>query len=59
MMFEKNYVQPDAARYFSAKLAPVYIPCRVLNKISDLVYELVDLNGVNLGKWHIKDIKLS
>lgn len=59
MVFKKNYVQSDAAQYFSAKLAPVFIPCRVLNKISDLVYELVDLNGVNLGKWHIKDIKLS
>lgn len=56
--YKRNYVLSNAINYFSSKLAPLYTPCKVLNKISDLVYELVDFSGKNLGKWHIKDIKI-
>lgn len=59
IVYKRNFRLSDAANYFSAKLAPAFIPCRVLKKISDLVYELVDLDGKNLGKWHVKDLKNS
>lgn len=58
-VYKKNFNQSDAANYFSAKLAPLYTPCKVKKKISDLVYELTDLHGVDLGRWHIKDLKVS
>lgn len=58
VVYKRNYVLSSAVDYFSSKLAPLYTPCKVFSKISDLVYELVDFQGKNLGKWHIKDIKI-
>lgn len=56
-VYKRNFVQSNAATYFSAKLAPKFLKCTVLNKISDLIYELADENGANIGKWHIKDLR--
>ena len=58
-VWKKNYTLSNAANYYSAKLAPRYIPCIVSKKISKLVYELTDENNVQLGRWHIKDLKPS
>lgn len=58
-VYKRNLVLSDAANYFSAKLAPKYIKCKVKVKISDLIYELEDENGANLGKWHVKDLRPS
>lgn len=41
---------------FSAKLAPKYVPCVIIEKISDLVYVLKDERG-HIGRYHVKDIK--
>lgn len=57
IVYKRNFCQSNAANYFSAKLAPLYIPCRVLNRISDVIYDLVDFQNNKLGRWHIKDIK--
>ena len=46
-------------KFFTAKLAPKYIKCRIVAKKSPLVYKLVDANGKDAGTWHIKDLKLS
>lgn len=43
-VFKKNYVLSDAAKYYSAKLAPKYIKCTVHKKLSPLIYELLDEN---------------
>lgn len=56
-VYKHNFVLSDAANYFSAKLAPKYIKCKIKGKISDLVYELEDESGANLGKWHVKDLR--
>lgn len=56
-VWKKNRVQSDGKNRFSAKLAPRYIPCVIAQKISRLVYELRDENGVSLGRFHIKDLK--
>lgn len=56
-VWRKNYVQSNAGSYFSAKLAPKFVKCKVFEKISPLVYILEDANGTKT-KWHIKDIKL-
>jgi hypothetical protein len=56
-VWKKNFVLSNALNYFSAKLAPKYVPCIVHKVISPLVYELYDLDGQNVGKFHVKDLK--
>lgn len=55
-VWRKNYTLSNAGSYFSTKLAPKFIKCKVITKLSPLVYILEDTYG-NKGKWHIKDIK--
>lgn len=57
LVWKRTYKQSAANKYFSAKLAPKYERCKVIRKLSPLVYELEDENGKFLGKWHIKDFK--
>lgn len=56
-VWKRSYKQSDANRYYTTKLAPKYEKCRVVRKLSRLVYELEDDHGKALGKWHIKDFK--
>lgn len=57
-VWKRDYVQSDAANYFSAKLAPKFGgPYVVHRRLSPWTYELQDLNGVNRGVWHVKDLK--
>lgn len=56
-VYKRNYVLSDAANYFSAKLAPKFIKCSIHKKISPVIYELLDENGKNLGRYHAKDLK--
>lgn len=58
LVWRKNYVQSDAARFFSQKLAPKYIgPFMIKKKISPWTYELADRQGNLKGTWHAKDLK--
>lgn len=58
-VWKRCYPQSDKGRFFSAKLAPKYVKCKVVAKKSPLVYQLEDVNGRDAGIWHIKDLKLS
>ncbi|XP_075156024.1 uncharacterized protein LOC142229357 [Haematobia irritans] len=42
---------------FSAKLAPTFIKARVRERLGNSYYELEDLQGRSLGKYHAKDIR--
>ena len=42
---------------FFAKLAPKFIPGVVHRKLGNLVYNIVDQNGKDLGNFHVKDLK--
>lgn len=55
-VFKKTFYKSDKAKRFAAKLAVKYVPCRVKAKISDVMYELEDVDGTGLGRWHVKDI---
>lgn len=57
-VWKRNFVLSKAADDFSAKLAPKYTPCIVNKVISPLVYNLKDLDGKELGNFHVKDLKL-
>lgn len=56
-VWRRNYTLSNAGNYYSAKLAPLYVPAVVLRKLSNLAYELADKNGRSVGVWHIKDMK--
>lgn len=57
IVWKKNQFLSDAGNYFSKKLAPKFSACKVIKVISPLVYELSDLDGNPLGRWHVKDLK--
>lgn len=57
IVWKRTYYLSDASKNFSKKLAPKYIACKVTKVISPLVYDLEDMDGQPLGKWHIKDLK--
>lgn len=56
IVWRRNFPCSNAANYFSAKLAPRFVKCTVIEKISPLIYILKDPNGF-CAKWHIKDFK--
>lgn len=56
LVYKKNYILSDASKYFSAKLAPKYVPVLIKKKISKLIYEVTDKNRKDLGRWHVKDL---
>lgn len=58
LVWRKNYVLSDAAKYFSHKLAPKYVgPFQIHKRISPWTYELRDSLGALKGVWHVKDLK--
>lgn len=56
-VWKRNYVLSNRADHFAAKLAPKFILCKVRKVVSKLVYELIDLNGKRVGRFHVKDLK--
>lgn len=59
IVWKRTYHLSDKSQYFSKKLAPKFVKCKVTAKKSPLVYVLQDMSGNDLGTWHIKDIKYS
>jgi len=58
MVWKRNFPQSDAAKNFSAKLAPKYTgPFIISKKISPLVYQLKDKTGKVVGNWHVENLK--
>lgn len=59
LVWRKNYVLSDAAKYFTKKLAPKYLgPFQIHKRISPWTYVLRTPDGDVLpGAWHIKDLK--
>lgn len=55
-MWRRSFIQSNAPAYFSAKLAPKFIKCEIIEKVSANVYILKDLNKGTSGRYHVKDI---
>ncbi|XP_061710977.1 uncharacterized protein K02A2.6-like [Cydia pomonella] len=58
-IWKKTFYLSDKNNMYSKKLAPKYVQCKIVAKKSNLVYELEDMQGNNIGHWHIKDFKIT
>lgn len=56
-VWKRNHTMSSSAKHIAAKLSPKFTPAIVRRAVSDLVYELEDDTGTNLGRWHVKDLK--
>jgi hypothetical protein len=54
--YKRCFPLSNAAKHFSAKLAPRFEKCVIHKKHGPLVYTLKNLEGKILGNFHIKDI---
>jgi transposase InsO family protein len=60
MVLRKNFVQSNAANYFSSKLAPKFLgPFVVDSKVGNKGFLLRNAEGQTDGPWHVKDLKLT
>lgn len=58
LVWRRNQVLSDAAKYFTAKLAPKYVgPFVIVKRVSPWTYELQGNDGKYAGVWHVKDLK--
>ena len=56
-MWKRDFPQSNAAAFYSAKLAPKYVPCIVTKKTGNVTYQLSDPDGRDLGVWHVQRLK--
>lgn len=56
-VYRRNFSQSNFAMGYNAKLAPSFIKSRIRRKLGDTYYEIEDLNGRYVGKFHAKDLK--
>lgn len=56
LVFVRNFVQSDASKRFSAKLAPKFVKARIKCPVGEVAYRCENLNGTDIGVFHLKDI---
>lgn len=56
-VYRRNFKQSNAGEYYNAKLAPMYLPCKVVAKHGTSSYELEDHDGKKIGIWPAEHIK--
>ncbi|XP_030385488.1 uncharacterized protein LOC115632467 isoform X1 [Scaptodrosophila lebanonensis] len=56
-IYRRNFRQSNFQAGYNSKLGPAYIKARVRRKIGNCYYELEDLQGRFVGKYHAKDLK--
>ncbi|KAH8357489.1 hypothetical protein KR200_011814 [Drosophila serrata] len=56
-VYRRNFKQSNFAAAYIAKLGPSFIKARVRDKIGQVYYDLEDLQGRYVGRFHAKDIK--
>ncbi|KAH8288873.1 hypothetical protein KR054_011126, partial [Drosophila jambulina] len=56
-VYRRNFKQSNFAAGYNAKLGPSFIKARVKKKIGQAYYDLEDLQGRYVGRFHAKDIK--
>lgn len=55
--YRRNFVQSRKADNFNSKLAPRWLQCKIVRRVGNCYYELVDHEGNPIGTYHGKDLK--
>lgn len=56
-LFRRNHNLSNFKKGINAKFAPKYIKCRIRGKIGNALYEVEDLQGKLVGRFHASDLK--
>ncbi|KAH8356649.1 hypothetical protein KR084_006474, partial [Drosophila pseudotakahashii] len=56
-VYRKNFKQSSFPTGYSSKLGPTYVKGRVRKKLGNSCYELEDLQGNLVGRFHAMDLK--
>lgn len=56
-VLRKNHLLSDKSKAFNAKLAPKFEEAIVKRKVGDQCYILQDVNGKNIGMYHVSQLK--
>ncbi|XP_044313092.1 uncharacterized protein LOC123037260 [Drosophila rhopaloa] len=56
-VFRKKFKQSNFQAGYNAKLGPAYLKARIRKKIGNSYYDLEDLQGRSVGRYHAKDLK--
>lgn len=56
-VFRRNFEQSSFVKSKTAKFSPKFIKCRVRRRIGSSLYELENLKGKLIGRYHAKDIR--
>lgn len=57
MVWRRNFILSDASKGFTSKLAPKYIKGRIKKALGTNSYQLVDINGKDVGVYSTQDLK--
>lgn len=57
VVFRKNHILSNQAKGINAKFMPKFVKCRIREKIGNCLYDIEDINGKYVGRYHASDIK--
>lgn len=57
VVWRRNFALSNASKNFMSKLAPKFVKCRIKKKMGTSSYELVDMDGKDLGTFSSQHIK--
>lgn len=57
VVFRKNHILSSLTKRINAKFMPKFIKCRIKDRIGNCLYDIEDLNGKYIGRYHASDIK--
>ncbi|XP_037828127.1 uncharacterized protein LOC119616052 [Lucilia sericata] len=57
IVFRKNHILSDMSKHINRKFLPKFVKCRIKRKIGNNLYDIEDLNGKYVGKYHTSDLK--
>ncbi|KAH8338672.1 hypothetical protein KR074_004555 [Drosophila pseudoananassae] len=56
-VYRRNFKQSCFQTGYNSKFGPAFVKARVRKRVGNLYYELEDLQGHSIGKYHAKDIR--
>lgn len=57
VIYRRNFAQSSMEKSFNAKLAPLFLKARIVQKLGNHYYCLEDMDGKHVGTFHAKDIR--